>query len=150
MKSVRLLAVFAAIQLPGCEPLRGVVSEKDTGATIDISCADEALRSAFGKIQRWDYVDDGSGSFPNGTEVAQFAYYQPKDGAGWATLHVGRVGDKTRMTHSFTGVGAELRQDTFPPAKMAMEKATRVLKAECGADLSGMKLKAVGQKVDGF
>jgi hypothetical protein len=137
---------LAAFTLCGCEPLRGVVSEKDIGTTVDTRCVDKALRQAFGKVERWDYVADG-GTFPSGTSVAQFAYYNGES-AGWATLDVGRVKGKTRVTHSFTGIGAELPQPSFPPALRAMRKAGRVLRMACNLDLSGMKLKAVGQSVE--
>ena len=133
--------------LGGCEPLRGIVSEKDQQATVDIGCVDTTLRQTFGKIERWDYVDDGT-TFPKGTNVAQFAYYKTEDSAGWATLDVGRVDNKTRITHSFTGIGAALPQQTFPPAMRAMRKAGEALKIACNLDLSNMELKAVGQSVE--
>lgn len=122
------------------------MSEKDLRATVDIGCIDTNLRKAFGKIERWDYVDDGN-NFPKGTHVAQFAYYKTEDSGGWATLDIGRVDDKTRVTHSFTGIGAELPQQSFPPALRAMQKASQALKTACNLDLSGMELKAVGQSV---
>lgn len=123
------------------------MSEKDIESTVDIRCVDAALRATFGKIERWDYVDDGT-TFPNGTSVAQFAYYKSGDSAGWATLDVGRVSSTTRITHSFTGIGAELPQRLFPPAIRAMEKANRALKAACNLDLTDMKLDSVGQDVE--
>jgi hypothetical protein len=147
MRRNGLILVLAEIALGGCEPLRGVVSESDLHTPVDIGCVDRTLRKAFGKIERWDYVDDG-GTFPKDTDVAQFAYYKTENGAGWATLDIGRVNDKTRITHSFTGIGAELPQQYFPPAIRAMEKAGRILRADCNLDLSGMELKAVGQSVD--
>ena len=142
----RLGSVLAALTLCGCEPLRGIVSEKDVGTAVDTDCVDKTLRQSFGSIERWDYVADGD-TFPEGTRVAQFAYYNGES-AGWATLHIGRVKDKTRITHSFTGIGAELPQQVFPPALLAMQKAGRVLRMTCNLDLSGMKLKAVGQSVE--
>lgn len=141
-----LALVFAGLTLSGCEPLRGVASEKEVATAVDTRCVDKTLRQAFGKIERWDYVADGT-DFPKGTSVAQFAYYNG-DSAGWATLDVGRVKDKTRITHSFTGIGAELPQQSFPPAIRAMQKADQVLKAACSLDLSGMELKAVWQSVE--
>src|SRR4051812_37343449 len=146
MRPHGLILALAAITLCGCEPPRGVVSERDLSTPVDIGCVDRTLRKAFGKIERWDYVDDGS-SFPKGTNVDQFAYYKTEHGAGWVTLDIGRVNDKTRVTHSFTGMGGELPQQSFPPAIRAMEKAGRVLRADCNLDLSGMELKAVGQSV---
>ena len=113
---------------------------------VDTSCIDKTLRQAFGKVERWDYVADGN-SFPNGTSVAQFAYYNGNS-AGWVTLHVGRVNDKTHISHAFTGIGAELPQQSFPPAIRAMQKAGQVLKIACNLDLSGMELRAVGQSVE--
>ncbi len=147
MRRNEVILFFAAVTLGGCEPLRGIVSEKELPATVDIGCVDATLRQTFGKIERWDYVDDGS-TFPRGTNVAQFAYYKTEDSAGWATLDMGRVKDKTRITHSFTGIGAELPQKSFPPALRAMRKASQVLKVACKLDLSNMELKAVGQRVD--
>jgi hypothetical protein len=141
-----LALALAAVTLCGCEPLRGVVSEKDSGAAVDIKCVDRTLRRAFGKVERWDYIDDGS-TFLIGANVAQFAYYNG-DGAGWATLQVGPVRGGTRVAHSFTGVGAELPQQSFPPAIRAMHKAEKLLGTACSLDLSGLKLKAVGQDVD--
>ena len=112
---------------------------------LDSSTQRCVRRSA--KIERWDYVDDGS-TFPKGTDVAQFAYYKTGDSAGWVTLDIGRVNDMTRITHAFTGIGAELPQQSLPPAMRAMQNAARALKASCGLDLSGMKLDAVGQRVE--
>ena len=139
--------VFVATLLCGCEPLRGVVSEKDIPANVDLACVDATLRRTFGTIERWDYVDDGF-TYPKGAKVAQFAYYNTKDGAGWATLHIGRVDGQTRIAHQFTGSGAELPQRSFPPALWAMEIARQALQASCNIDLSGMNLVAVGQNVE--
>jgi hypothetical protein len=147
MRRNRFFLLLAAVALCGCEPLRGIVSEKDIQATVDIGCVDTTLRQTFGKIERWDYVDDGS-TFPKGTNVAQFAYYKTEDSAGWVTLDIGRVNGKTRITHSFTGIGAELPQQSFPPAMGAMQEADHALKASCALDLSGMKLNPVGQNVE--
>lgn len=141
-----LALALAAFALCGCEPLRGVVSEKDVGTTVDTRCIDMTLRQAFGKVERWDYVADGN-VFPNGTSVAQFAYHNGNS-AGWVTLDVGSVNGKTRVSHSFTGIGAELPQQSFPPAFRAMQKAGQVLKTACNLDLFGMKFKAVGQSVE--
>ena len=147
MKRSKLVLAPVIFSLCGCEPLRGMVSETDIQTAVDIGCVDKALRETFGKIERWDYVDDGS-TIPKGTNVAQFAYYNDQESGGWATLDVGSVDENTRISHSFTGIGAELPQRSFPPALRAMGKANSVLKAKCHLDLSGMKLEAGGQKDD--
>ena len=139
--------VLASIALAGCEPLRGVVSEGDFSSSADLDCIDQTLRGAFDQVERWDYRSDG-GTFPGGTQVAQFAYYSSADKAGWATLHVAAVDAGTRVEHRFTGIGSELPQEHFPPAFDAMRKASEAVRAACGIDLSGMQLRAVGQKVD--
>ena len=142
-----LILGFAALFLTGCEPLRGIVSEKDIQTPLDISCVGEALSRTFGEIERWDYDSDGS-NFPQYTRVAQFGYYHSEDFAGWAKLEIGKVGREFRIVHSFTGIGSELPQNSFPPAMAAMQKARQVLRSECGVDLSDMELRAVGQTVD--
>ncbi|MFW2830692.1 hypothetical protein [Sphingomonas sp. ID0503] len=146
MTRTALALALLAFALCGCEPLRGVVSQKDVGTAVDTKCIDKTLRQAFGKVERWDYVADGN-TFPNGTSVAQFAYYN-WNSAGWVTLDVGRVNGKTRVSHSFTGIGPELPQQSFPPAIRAMQKAGEVLRMACNLDLSSMKLRAVGQSVE--
>lgn len=147
MKRNRYILIVAAIALCGCEPTRGIVSEKDVSPFVNLECIDTTLRTAFEKMERWDYVDDG-GTYPKGTLVRQFAYYRSEDGRAAATLHVGLVGNEMRIRHSFTGGGSELPQEDFPPAMRAMRKVEQLLEATCGLDLSGMKLKAVGQSVE--
>ena len=133
--------------LGGCEPERGIRSNRDFASQIDVACVDRALRQTFGEVNRWDYVSDG-GTFPKGTPVAQLAYYKWNDGVGWTRLEIGPVADKTRVSHSFTGIGAELPQASFPPAMKAMAEADAVLKKECGLNLSGMEWREIGQDVD--
>ena len=149
MKPDRYILILAAVALGGCEPKRGIVAEKAVSPFLfaNIVCVDTALRKAFGKVDRWDYVSDG-GTYPTGTKVLQYAYYRSKDGRGTATLHIGLVDNETLIKHAFTGAGSELSQESFPPAMRAMRKAGRVLDAACGLDLLGMELKAVGQSVD--
>lgn len=147
MKHRKNLLIIAVLMLGGCEPMRGVVSEKDVNSGVDLGCVDASLRRAFGKIERWDYTSDG-GTFPKGTEVAQFAYYRTNDSAAWATLHIGEVAKHIRVEHSFTGAGPELPQDYFPPALRAMRKASDAVRTDCHLDLRNMRLKAVGQDVD--
>ncbi|MCY7280439.1 MAG: hypothetical protein LH610_05990 [Sphingomonas bacterium] len=105
------------------------------------------MRQTFGDVERWDYVSDG-GTFPNGTPVAQIAYYKWHDGVGSTTLHIGSVGDKTRVSHEFTGIGAELPQTSFPPAMKAMAKASAALKRACSLNLSRMEWREIGQDVE--
>ncbi|WP_324696652.1 hypothetical protein [Novosphingobium sp. RL4] len=147
MKCRRSLLFVSILALGGCEPLRGVVSEKDVNSRVDLGCVDLSLRYTFGVIERWDYTSDG-GIFPKGTEVAQFAYYKSNDGAGWARLDLGEVEKHLRVEHSFTGIGAALPQDYFPPALSAMQKASDAVRTDCHLDLGNMKLKAVGQDID--
>ena len=136
-----------AVPLAGCEPLRGVVSEKESSQPVSVTCVDATLRKTFGEVQRWDYVSDGNG-FPNGTKVAQLAYFQSESGRGWAALEIGKVGNATRLAHSFTGAGGEIPQEDFPPALRAMGRAKSALQASCNLNLSDMQLKSVGQHVE--
>jgi hypothetical protein len=133
--------------LGGCEPERGIKSKRDLDAPVDVACADQALRQSFGAVVRWDYVSDG-GTFPKGTPVAQIAYYKWDGGVGWATLHIGSVGEGTRVSHEFTGIGAELPQASFPPAMKAMARASAVVQRACGLNLSAMEWREIGQDVE--
>lgn len=133
--------------LAGCEPERGIRSGRDVPSPVDVACVDRALRQAFGKIERWDYVSDG-GIFPKGTAVAQFAYYNWNDGVGWAKLHIGSLGQMTRISHDFTGIGAELPQPSFPPAINAMAKATAVVQTACGLNIATDEWREIGQDVE--
>ena len=144
--SIPLLLSLAA--LCGCEPERGIEAKKDVSPFnfAKLGCVDAEFRKAFDTMERWDYVSDG-GSYPDGAQVFQFAYYRSQDHEGTATLQVGLVDNKMRIIHSFTGMGSELPQESFPPAIKAMRKAEHVLKAACGLDLAGMDLEAVGQRV---
>lgn len=143
-----LLARVLVVSLAGCEPLRGVVSEKETPTPVSVDCVDAALRKAFGKVERWDYVSDGSNSFTTGTKVAQFAYYQSDDARTWTTLELANGGKVTRLAHSFTGAGCKIPEDDFPPAFRMMRKATLALQSACGLNLADMRLEAVGQHVE--
>lgn len=150
MSSKFFLLIALAVPLGSCEPLRGVVSEKESTSSIDVACVDAALRKTFGNIERWDYVSDGGG-YPNGAEVAQLAYFQSDDGLGWATLRIGGgEGNVIRVEHSFTGMGAKLPEHDFPLAFRAMEKATATIRVSCNLNLSDMPLKSVGQHIDGL
>lgn len=131
----------------GCEPERGIRSNRDYPSTVDVNCVDRALRKKFGQIERWDYVS-GGGTFPKGTPVAQFAYYSTPDKAGWATLELGAVENGTRISHAFTGMGSELPQSMFPPALSAMHQASDALGKACRLNLSGMEMREIGQDVD--
>jgi hypothetical protein len=133
----------------GCEPLRGVVAEKDQGNPVDLACVTQALQKEFGAVERRNYTS-GGGSFPNETPVVQFSYFQSSDSRGQATLEVGKNGHGTRLKHSFTGAGSKLPQEDFPPAFKAMDRAASVLKAACGLDLGHMRPRSVGQQVDGL
>ena len=139
--------VIALLLFAGCEPLRGISAQRDYRSSIDISCVDRALRDTFGKVERWDYVSDGN-TFPKDADVAQFAYYHSSDQTGWATINIGSLEQGTRITHEFTGIGAKLPQASFPPALRAMNRTNQNLYKECGIDLSGMKLRQIGQEVD--
>nr|GLK22123.1 hypothetical protein GCM10017606_29510 [Microbacterium terregens] len=132
--------------LAGCEPERGIRASRDFGSQVDVACVDQSLRKTFGSVERWDYVSDG-GTFPKGTAVAQFAYHKWDDGVGWATLHIASVGKGVRISHEFTGVGAELPEVSFPPALRAMERASVALRSACGLNLSGAKSREIGQDV---
>jgi hypothetical protein len=133
--------------LAGCEPERGIQASRDFGSQVDVACVDQSLRSTFGSVQRWDYISDG-GIFPKGTAVTQIAYQKWDDGVGWITLHIGSVGEGARISHEFTGMGAELPQVSFPPALRAMEKASAALRSACDLDLSALKWREIGQDVE--
>ena len=147
MVRTRYTLLCLPLLLGGCEPERGIRSNRDFASQIDVACVDRTLRQTFGEVERWDYVSDG-GTFPDGTPVAQIAYYQWDNGVGWTTLQIGSVGDKTRVSHEFTGIGAELPQASFPPAMKAMAEASAALKTACGLDLSGMQWREIGQDVE--
>lgn len=151
MMSTMARASYTLICLPvllcGCEPERGIRSNRDFPSQVDVACVDRALRQTFSDVERWDYVSDG-GTFPNGTSVVQIAYYKWNGGVGWTTLHLGSVGSKTRVSHEFTGIGAELPQASFPPALKAMAKASAALKSACSLNLSGMEWLEIGQDVE--
>ena len=132
--------------LAGCEPERGIRASRDFGSQVDVACVDQSLRNTFGSVQRWDYISDG-GTFPKGTAVAQIAYQKWGDGVGWVKLHIGSVGKRVRISHEFTGMGAELPQASFPPALRVMEQASAALRSACGLDLSALKWREVGQDV---
>lgn len=119
-------------------------SSRDFTSPVDVACVDKALRQTFGMVERWDYVSDG-GTFPDGTP---FAYYKWNDGVAWTTLHIGAVGEATRISHQFTGIGAALPQTSFPPAMKAMAKASSTLQTACGMNLSGMEWREIGQRVE--
>ena len=146
MSRTPYILLFLALLLAGCEPERGIKSSRDFASPVDVACLDRTLRHTFGMVERWDYVSDG-GTFPNGTAVVQIAYYKWGDGVGWSTLHIGSVGEATRVLHEFTGIGPELPQASFPPALEAMAKASSTLQTACGLDLSGMQWRETGQQV---
>ena len=106
-----------------------------------------SLRQTFGSVERWDYVSDG-GTFPAGTSVAQFAYFKWDNGVGWATLHIGSGGERTHISHDFTGAGAELPQASSRPTMEAMARASAVLQTACRLNLSGMQWREIGQNVE--
>ena len=147
MKRGALIFLAASTGSGGCEPLRGVVSERDVDSEVDLNCVSGSLERAFGNVERWDYVSDG-GTFPKGSEVAQFGYYRSTDAEGWATIEIAPADKRIRAAHSFTGIGAQLPQSVFLPALKAMARARAVLKSDCNLDLSNMKLREVGQDVD--
>jgi len=139
--------VGIAILLSGCEPERGIRADRDFTDAVSVDCIDRALVETFGEIERWDYVSDGQ-FFPEGTSVAQFAYFNLPDRDGWATIKVGSTEHGTRIVHDFTGIGAELPQAAFPPALEAMERASAALERSCEIRLDGMEMREVGQNVE--
>lgn len=147
MGGARYILLCLPLLLGGCEPERGVRSNRDFASPIDVGRVDRVLRQTFGQVERWDYVSDG-GTYPKQTPVSQFAYYRWDGGVGWATLHIGSVGRSTRISLEFTGIGAELPQASFPPAMKAMARASDSLRAACGLDLSGMIMREIGQNVE--
>ena len=147
MRITLVIVPIAATLLSGCEPERGMRGHRDFDVPVDVGCIDSALRSEFGQIERWDYVSDGF-EFPDRTQVAQLAYYQSSDQLGWATLKIGRIGAETRIVHDFTGAGAELPQDIFPPAVDAMNRANAVIEKACGLSIGGLQMREIGQDID--
>lgn len=147
MKRSALAVILLPVLLGGCEPERGIRADGNFPARVDVDCVDRTLRETFGQVQRWDYVSDG-GRYTEGTSVVQFAYYSTLTKNAWATLEIGPTKTGTRISHSFTGIGAELSQTSFPPALQAMETATEALRKACHVEMSGMEMREIGQDVD--
>ncbi len=142
-----IFLIGGAVLLSGCEPERGIRADRDFANPVSIDCINRALIETFGEIQRWDYVSEGQ-LFPEGTSVAQFAYFSLPRQEGWATIKVGATERGTRIVHDFTGIGSELPQAAFPPALEAMELASQALEGACEVSLDGMELREIGQNVE--
>ena len=138
----------ALLLLSACEPERGVRATRDFAHKADVACVESALRNHFADVSRYDYVDDGYGTFPEGTQVAQFTYHRSGDGRGVSWVEVGYTEKGTRVGHSFSGLGMPLPQEDFPKALAKMRQANAVLASECRLDLGSAKLKEIGQRVD--
>ena len=139
--------IGVAVLLSGCEPERGIRADRDFANPVSVDCIDRALVETFGEIERWDYVSNG-GFFPDGTSVAQFAYFSLPEQEGWATIKVGATEHGTRIVHDFTGIGSELPQTAFPPALEAMARASSAIEGACKVSLDGMKMREIGQNVE--
>jgi len=141
-------AVITATLLSACEPERGVRATRDFDRKVDVACVERALNDSFPHVSRYDYVDDGYGTFTKGTQVAQFTYYRSDDRRGVSWVEVGDTKQGARLSHSFTGLGMELPQEDFPEALSKMRQANAALAAQCQLELGTAKLKEIGQDVD--
>lgn len=142
-------AVVATMPLlSACEPERGIRATRDFDHEVDVACVERALQTRFPDVSRYDYVDDGYGTFPKGTEVAQFAYHRSDDRTGVSWVEVGDTEKGTRLAHSFTGLGPEIPQEHFPEALSKMRQANAALASECQLELRTAKLNEIGQRVD--
>ena len=127
-------------------PERGIMGEGLYPNPVDAECVARVLQHEFGKDVR--VTGGGGGSIPAGTEELEIGYYTSPDEKGWAEVDILELKQGTRVTQWFLGHGGKLAQSEFPPALKAMKKATDVVKQACGLDLSRIRLKEVGQRVD--
>jgi hypothetical protein len=140
---------FGALSLlAACEPARGIRAARDFAYEADVTCVERALQSHFPDVSRYNYVDDGYGTFPKSTSVTQFTYHRGKDGSGVSWVELGDTDEGTRVAHSFTDLGSEIPQDSFPEALLKMRAANAALASECQIDLRTAELEEIGQDVD--
>ncbi len=143
MRRIPISLVCLALCLGGCDTAYGIRADANYSTKIDLKCVDGALREAFGQVHRWDYVQaGGAGTFPDGTPVTEFSYFSTPRNHAAATLAIGNVQRGTQVSHSLLG-------DKLPPAEFAralaaMKRAGNALRADCGLDLSNMKMREVG------
>jgi len=145
MRRIPISLLCFALCLGGCDTAYGIRANADYSTKIDVKCVEGALRKAFGQVHRWDYVHGGgAGTFPKGTPVAEFHYYNtPDKEQSAATLAIGHVQSGTHVSHAFLG-GAKLPQAVFPPALAAMRRAGDAVRIGCGLDLSNMTMREIG------
>jgi hypothetical protein len=121
-------------------PQRGFAGEQVFSTPVDVDCIKAALQREFGDVH--NFVFHGE------TVEDTFNYYDSPDGEAWILLGVADTPGGTRVSHSFIGHGDKMPQSEFPPAIAAMRRATAAIHKVCKLDLSRMKMKEVGQRVD--
>jgi hypothetical protein len=146
-----LIAILVAIGIPaGCAyrklmweldpPERGFGGEQVFTIPVDAHCIKAALSQEFGDVHNMQFLGEE-------TEDV-FNYYNSADGGAWILLGLTETPGGTRVSHSFIGHGRKMPKSEFPPALAAMRRATATIHARCKVDLSRMKMKEIGQRVD--
>lgn len=121
-------------------PKRGFAGEKVFSVPVDVDCIKAALGQEFGDVHNFVF---------HGEEIEDtFNYYNSADGEAWILLAVAEAPKGTRVSHSFIGQGHKMPQSEFPPAIAAMRRANAAIQKACELDLSRIKMKEVGQRVD--
>ena len=123
-------------------PPLGIVAEKLVSEPIDYECIHKVMASKFGNISYMLSGDPSEGSRP------YIIYYQSSDRAAYARLRFTREGTATLIHSEFFGYRHPLPQSDFPPAIRAMRQATDAISTSCHLDLSSLKYREVGQRVD--
>ena len=121
-------------------PERGFAGEQVFTTPVNVDCIKAALSQEFGDVH--NFVFDGE-------EIENtFNYYDSPDGEAWILLSVAERPEGTRVSHAFIGHGHKMPQSEFPPAIAAMRRANAAIHTACKLDLSRIKMKEVGQRVD--
>lgn len=126
-------------------PERGIEGTQLFSTPVDVECIDRTLRQHFGDIYRFV---GSAGSLPEGVEEDTFNYYNSPSSDAWVLLGVAELPEGTRVTQMFIGHGHKLPQSEFPPAIAAMRSATEAMRVACRVDLTHMRMKEIGQRVD--
>jgi hypothetical protein len=126
-------------------PERGIMAEADLPISVDTDCVERALRKQFPNLNTYA---GWAGDVPDGKFQSILDYYSSADGKGRATLTFIDLGSSTKVEHLFLGHGYKLPQQDFPPAMQAMERASDSLRSDCNVDLSVLKFREIGQRVD--
>ena len=146
-----MLATLLAIGIPAAimyrnfmwelaPPKRGFAGEQVFTSPVDVECIKAALNQEFGDVHNF---------LAHGEDIADtFNYYDSPDGEAWLLLAVTETPRETRVSHSFIGYGHKMPQSEFPPALAAMRRANAAIAAKCNLNLSRIKMKEIGQRVD--